>query len=182
MEFFIPTYGDLLKGPMAFLKIFIVIASVALNIFFFYLGITSLFKENLTYTICVILFLITTATCVPFLVSKAGLHIKNDDIVFYKGWLKKKYSIDDFAGVLVLKTQVRHKYGSPTYVSNFKGEYEYSIVYLNEVLPEFSKYKKGNIDFLIYYPKYVIFNTTYDERVIGYFKDKNVPVIFPEKM
>lgn len=107
-------------------------------------------------------------------VKKFGLYIENDQLLF-KSFMKKPINIENVAGLLILKSQIHTKYGAK-YIKNRDGNYEYSIIYLKEVRPDFADYNRGCMDFLFTHNEYVHFYTVYDEEVIGLFKGK-VPII-----
>lgn len=144
-----------------------------------YCVVDSILKKEMRYFLSS-LFLFFVVIVMPLFFysigKKAGLYIENDRI-YYRAFRKKYYIAEDFAGLLILKSQLKSRYSSPEYIKNKQGEFEYSIIYLNDTRPEFENYKGGEIDFTTYWARYVLFCTTYDERVIEYFKTKNVPII-----
>ena len=179
MSLFIPLYGRIWRKVITVLSIIFGVLAACGGAFSAYCMADAIIKKEMRYFLFS-LFLFFVFIVVPlffyFIGKKVGLYIENDRI-YYRAYRKKYYNVEDFAGLLILKAQFKSRYSSPEYIKNKQGKYEYSIVYLNDTRHEFETYKSGVLDFTTYWARYVHFYTTYDERVIEYFKAKNVPII-----
>ena len=120
--------------------------------------------------------LLLTIVCIFLLrcISKFGLYIDNEKLTF-KRFFKRQIATEDVSGLLILKSQIKTRY-TTSYIKNKNGKFQYSIIYLKEVRPEFADYDRGNLDFLFSNKEYAYFYTVYDERIIELFKGK-VPII-----
>ncbi len=139
--------------------------------------------STIGYIFAIICLLVYVVMCPLLIMSfNTGLYINNGEICF-KRVLKKHYSIDDFAGLIVLKAQFELRGGRHGNIKNKNGENEYSIVYLSRLSPKFTNHRDddaafdGDLDFITVYKDYVLFRTTYDERAIEFFESKNIPIL-----
>lgn len=102
-----------------------------------------------------------------------GLVIEKDKL-YYKSIRKKYFELNQIAGLHIVKDQI--------YLGNLncinlkiKGEYKYKIIYLKDV--DFALNNNyGMHEFNIHHSKHVLFSTVYNEEVIGYFKQKSIPI------
>ena len=108
-------------------------------------------------------------------INKVGFYIDGDKLSF-KRLKSKEYSIDDIQGIMVLPHQVQGSRRGFGCLFRIKTK-ENTIIYLSEVLPEFYTFEKGDLDFEDLYRKHILFRTVYDEDVIKYLKERNIPII-----
>lgn len=108
------------------------------------------------------------------LLSKFGLYIDNDKIVF-KRFLQKQIDIKDIKGLLILKSEYRTRY-SYHYIKNQDKDLKYSIVYLKEADSRFADFNLGDVRFMSNHREDAYFYTVYDEEIIELFKGK-IPII-----
>lgn len=108
-------------------------------------------------------------------IKKCGLYIDGERI-YYKRLNAKEYSINDIKGVMILTHQVQGSHKGFASLFRIKTK-DYTITYLNEILPEFYSFEKGDLDFEDLYSNRILFRTVHNESVLEYFREKNVPII-----
>ncbi|MBQ4557675.1 MAG: hypothetical protein IJA60_08520 [Clostridia bacterium] len=183
MNLYIPPYGKIQKKDLTILLIIAIIMIAPCAGLFIYCTIDAVIQKDIFYFFISLfgIFVCIVAPTFFYLMGKNnGLYIE-DGKICYKNFRKKHYNVEDFAGLLILKSQFKPRYSSPEYIKNKQGEYEYSIVYLNDTRPEFENYENGALDFTTYWARYVHFYTKYDERVIEYFESNNIPILNKEQ-
>ena len=150
-----------------FLWVITAVADIALIVF----GIQeNTFKFSFTIA-CGLTILVTVLW---LLCRNEGLLIENDKLC-YKGLRKKYYEINQIAGLHIVKDQI--------YIGNLisidlkiKGKYKYKIIYLKDRNFENLSSDDGVYDFYIHHRKHILFTTVEDEKVIDYFKKKDITV------
>lgn len=148
------------------------------NILVVFVGIRS---NNISRFLIIIAFITSIYLFFIVLYRRVGLFIDHDTLC-YKGIIKRNYNIDDIERIHIVTAQICLGYNvfdssyRNIFVKDLKGNYHYSILYLNTKNIKMFNNDNGDLDFYFNHRDSILFSTEYDEKVIEYFKLKGIAV------
>lgn len=100
-----------------------------------------------------------------------GVYVKDGKII-YKTFKRKEIDMCTIVGVKIIKAEGQVNLAWSSFdINDNKGNALYSMIFLSNLENEMETYPYGDLEFIRKYKKSVIMYSTYDERLIEFFKE-----------